>query len=322
MSYGHQRNSGIPYIATYEEALKRYENAKPIRGRKDEIRPLGHRNRVDSYTIRKNVEGGIECVLWNTPVVTFNVDGTIKINNYTYNTVSTCNFISEVLRGVHATLHDFKIHVNFRRNVVATHNGEVTYIEGASNMNGFVLDNKEGLLIRETPNNCYEVLNANPAKVHYVKRKATNAYLKMYEDFRTYMLGNVKVRGGEFKEHEYVEMFGRERELYYTDMGGVKHYREVTHEFNTSSLSNLSEAKGIDKLFTLIGSEDFADKNKAVMMLATMGKSYYRESKVSDMQMIHALKKCIMAKYKDVCFEEVVLPLGSYQKDRYGYLFD
>ena len=322
MSYGHQRNSGIPYLTTYDEALKRYNDVAPIRGRANNVKPLGHRNRVDAYTIRKNADGGIECVLWQTPVVTFNVDGTIRLKNYQYNTLSTCNFISEVLRGVYATLHDFKIHVNFRHNLVATHNGEVTHIEGGNYNNGFVLDDKEGIHLKyDAPNNCYEILNAKPTMVHYIKRKASSDCMKMYKDFRTYMLGNVKVRGGEFKEHEYKEAFGSGRVPYYVDNNGVQHFNEVTYEYNVSSLSNLANEKEVEKLFTLIGSEDSMDKNKAVMMLATISKSYYKEARVGETQMLHALKKCIMARHKDVCFEEVVLPLGAYQKDRYAYLF-
>jgi hypothetical protein len=321
MSYGHQRNSGIPYIATYEEALKRYESVAPIRGRKDAIKPLGHRNRVDAYTIRKNADGGVECVLWQTPVITFNVDGTIKLKNYTYNTISTCNFISEVLRGVYATLHDFKIHVNFRTNVIAKHNGEVTHIEGGNYSNGFILDNVEGLILQAGTNNCYEILNAKPNMVHYIKRKATRDCEKLYADFAKYMLGNVKVRDGMFKEHEYKEMFGTVKLPYYVDNTGVQHFREVTHEFNVSSLSNLAKTDEVEKLFTFIESEDFTNKNKAVMMLATVGKHSYHEERVGESQMIHALKKCIIARHKYECFEEIELPLGKYQKDRYAYLF-
>jgi hypothetical protein len=323
MSYGHQRNSGIPYIATYEEALKRYESVAPIRGRKDSVKPLGHRNRVDAYAIRKNADGGIECVLWQSPVVTFNVDGTIKLKNYTYNTISTCNFISEVLRGVYATLHDFKIHVNFRHNLVAIHNGEVTHIEGSNHSNGFVLDDKEGIHLKhDAPNNCYEILNAKTNKVHYIKRKAMRDCENLYSDFRTYMLGNTKVRDGVFAEQEYKEAFGSGKVPFYVSNDGVQHFRDVTFEFNVSSLSNLARADEVEKLFALIESEDFADKNKAVMMLATIGKHSYRESKVGTMQMLHSLKKCIAARHKHECFEEVELPLGKYQKDRYGYLFN
>jgi len=310
--YGHNRNSGIPYLSTYKEAFDKYQNTKPIRGRKEDERPLGHRNNIDSFKIRLNADDGVECVLWGTPVVTFNVDGTIRIKNYSYNTISTCNFLSDVLRNVSACLHDHKIHVYFTQ-----------YMQGRNDLEGFVLDNKEGLHVTyDVPNNCYTLLNAKHNKVHYIKRKQSNDSLKKYKGFEKYLLGNVKVRGGVFAEDEYKEVFGTTEKLYYTDDYGKKHFNTVTKEFNVSSLSNLGNPKAVEALFNLIESEEAMDNNKAVMMLATVSKHSYYSEKVNESQVLHALKKCVLARHKMDCFEEVELPLGMYKKDRYGYLFD
>ena len=60
----------VPRVMNYTDALARYEDAKPIRGRSPEVRPLGERRDVDTYQIRKNGEE-IELVLYKTPVITF-----------------------------------------------------------------------------------------------------------------------------------------------------------------------------------------------------------------------------------------------------------
>ena len=89
--YGHHRNSGIHTLTNYNEAFHKWESTKPIRGRGVDVRPLGHRRSADQYKIELLPEGGVACVLYKTPVVTFFEDGDIRILNDNWNSVSTCN---------------------------------------------------------------------------------------------------------------------------------------------------------------------------------------------------------------------------------------
>ena len=93
----------VPRIANYAEALKKYDNTKPIKGRSDEPRPLGDRRNVDTYSIRKNVwTDAIELVLYRTPVIKFTVEDEVIINIDNWPSASTCQFISRILFGVTA----------------------------------------------------------------------------------------------------------------------------------------------------------------------------------------------------------------------------
>ena len=98
----------------YQEALKIHDSIKPLRGRAIEIRPLGNRRDVDTYSIRKNGDA-IELVLYKTPVITFMPDGDVVIFIDGYNSVSTHQFISWVL-GISAN--------GARRTTVLTINGQ------------------------------------------------------------------------------------------------------------------------------------------------------------------------------------------------------
>ena len=79
--YGHPRNTGIPRINDYATALKLWEDTKPIRGRDVDTRPLGYREKVDSYQINFLPEGAVECILYKTPVVTFYENGDVHIRH-------------------------------------------------------------------------------------------------------------------------------------------------------------------------------------------------------------------------------------------------
>ena len=102
----------MPRLSSYREALAHYEYTKPIAGKgvNAGIRPLcytANGRRKTQYSIRKKKhpaaasKQAIECVLYDTPVVTFVEDGTIYID-MSYPSNTTHAFISEILCGYRA----------------------------------------------------------------------------------------------------------------------------------------------------------------------------------------------------------------------------
>ena len=102
----------MPRLSSYREALAHYEYTKPIAGKGENagIRPLcdtANGRRKTQYSIRKKKhpaaasKQAIECVLYDTPVVTFVEDGTIYID-MSYPSNTTHAFISEILCGYRA----------------------------------------------------------------------------------------------------------------------------------------------------------------------------------------------------------------------------
>ena len=102
----------IPRLSSYEEALAHLNDVKPIAGKgvNAGIRPLCNTStgrRKTQYFIRKKrhpaaaSKQAIECVLYDTPVVTFIEDGTIYID-MSYPSNTTHSFISELLSGYRA----------------------------------------------------------------------------------------------------------------------------------------------------------------------------------------------------------------------------
>lgn len=112
---GYATIMNVPYIFSYAQALKRWQEATPIRGREPEIRPLGARRDCDNYSIRKNVwTEVVECVLYKTPVVKFTPSDEVTLNFGQWSSSSTCQFISGVLQSVRARRQRSEVVLEFK----------------------------------------------------------------------------------------------------------------------------------------------------------------------------------------------------------------
>ncbi len=99
-------HAGLPVLKDYYQAKQHFENVKSIRGRKEDIKPLGRERRYDQYliqqTMRADQSQGVThidyvCALYNSPVVTFMQDGRVTLNS-SWNSVPTRCVMQYVLR--------------------------------------------------------------------------------------------------------------------------------------------------------------------------------------------------------------------------------
>ena len=78
-------------LNSYNHYKNLFNSVKPIRGRANDVRPIGKRRR-DWETIRMNGDV-VECVLYDTPVVRYYPDGKIGLNCAGWITPSTADFM-------------------------------------------------------------------------------------------------------------------------------------------------------------------------------------------------------------------------------------
>lgn len=197
--YGHYRNTGIPRLHDYASALERFKNTKPIRGRTDISRPmypLGHRNKVDSFWMQHcQLTQDVECMLYRTPVVTFKANGEVHIKSDGWNSISTSNFICEVLGGVSAYIYDHNLCVH-----IWNENGAEQYRVP-----------NEGTLVLRKEGRWQYVSGAPNNVIHTMNRKAVNAVRKTYADFKQYAISMIKLREGRFDADEFGAAFDKEQ---------------------------------------------------------------------------------------------------------------
>jgi hypothetical protein len=202
----------VPRITTYAEALRKYDNTKPIKGRHGDPRPLGERRDVDTYSIRKNVwTDAMELVLYKTPVIKFTVEDEVVISFGTWSSASTCQFISRVLC----------VPTNRVRGDVVMH-----FSDGTKAM---VRDHEELVLVRVGGR--WQPKQKQTLYDYRVNRKEANAVRKSVSQFKDYLAGVVKLKGEEVVHHEgsiweqrytrvcvtyadLVELFGKEEDAH------------------------------------------------------------------------------------------------------------
>ena len=209
---GYATVMNVPRIHTYAEAVRKLNNTKPIKGRSDDKRPLGERRDVDTYSIRKNVwTEAIECVLYQTPVVTFMADEEVKVKFGRWSSASTCQFISRVLG----------VPTNRVRGDVVMH--------FADNTKAMVRDHEELVLVRGAHGR-WQPKEKQTLWDYRINRKEANNVRKMVSQFRDYLAGVIKLKGeevvhgaGTYYEQrfevvkasytELIEVFGKEENV-------------------------------------------------------------------------------------------------------------
>lgn len=182
--FGQYRNSGIRRLFSYDEALQWYKDTPPIngKGRNAGLRPLGHRNKMH-FQIRMQGDA-VECVCYDTPVVTFHPDGVVAIKDGGFVSQTTAHFIRDVLDiGASVSDKDIVLRVN----------------DGYHRL-------KTGVKIKKNERGTYEVVEVAPHDLYHIDRKKMNALRKQVRAFQTYLAGSIKVRDGYFEREELLEV--------------------------------------------------------------------------------------------------------------------
>ena len=295
MSYGHARNTGIPYVRNYNEALALFNKAKPIKGtgaNGGKI-PLGHRHRVSEFYIEK-VQGTekIECYCYRTPVVTFHPDGNIELISGGWSSPTTAYFLEDILP-ITCRIKDSSL-------VVRLSSGEYKF-----RGDGLIIKYADGQLVPT---------NVKPDYVYRVKRKESNIVRKNYAEFTKYFMGMVKVReGGMAKYEEYINVFGKDDKF------------TQDPRPNLPNDVALRKPEEVESIFAMMQSDDYDMRYKAMLLIMKQfGKRHYWKENgysITTAGVKMAMSNLIFARHKEEVFELVEVPLGTIKEDSWSHLF-
>jgi hypothetical protein len=306
--FGFSRNSGVPRLHNYNEALTRFNETEPIRGRKEEpLLPLGHRRSVDSYSIRKREDGAVECVLYKTPIIVFLPDNTVEIGAGTWISTSDAYFISEVM-GFGARIFDGSLCIRLV-------GGEYRVPKNGS------------LIVKLSDSGVWVAINSAAGKTHRLIRGEANIVRNKYKAFATYGRGlcNLKSDSG-FINAEYIDVFGKEE---------INDRAKIPFDLTNVGLQAFpEEAVGF---MALIGDVDPNTQHlsfyKATLILArSFGGRFYAHNAgggympsgytLTATQFKRGLERMIFGVNRDKVFEEVELPIGVARKDSHERFFN
>jgi hypothetical protein len=295
--FGYSRNSGISWMRDYGDAFHKYQSTTDIRGRvKEPKRPLGQRKSVDMYSIRLKDDGsmGVECVLYQTPVVTFYPTGLVELRNDGWASISTANFIEEV------TNYSARI---FNGSLCVSVGGVETRLD-------------DGVLKIEGG----RILNLTVDKTHAVIRSEANKVRKQYAEFLKYGCALVRLKAEGFLMAEYEEAFGKD------EKGGIKDL-----PLNMDRAYKNGFAKDVHAFFALV-KESGIDKHiahyKAVLAMSwSYGSSTYSQgytptgTHINEANFKRAFDMLVLGYHRDEVFVEKIREEGQVKKDPYGKYF-
>ena len=291
--YGQYRNSGVRRIHDYAQALEQFNTTKPIRGRTDPSKPqvpLGHRNKIDHYSIRKcPFTQDIECVLYQTPVVTYKTNGEVVIKSDGWESISTASFIEEVT-GMPAYIFDRNLCVG-----IYNENGMQTYRVPV-----------KGELVFKKDGRFQYVRGAVESFTHKVNRKAINAVRKQYAEFKKYAIGMAKLRGDTRLTGEEADAVGIGRfDSEYTAISGYT-WRFDTFGRTVLAVKHWMDAKGEDKY------EQFY---KAYVVFAS---SYGQWGTITPKALEDGFNQFTLGLHRDEVLIAEPVPMGTVKRDNYS----
>jgi hypothetical protein len=288
--HGNYRNSGIRIIRNYAEALDRYDTVEPIKGtgRNGGLKPLGHRNRTH-FQLLKGTDNEIKCRLYDTDVVTFYPDDTIKITDATYTTQTTGNFIEDVL-GIGAAVRDHDI-------VISMH--------GKSYRLG------DGVVMKRDEQGILRVLKVDKAYVHTINRKAMTKLRNNVKDFMQYLNGSIKVRdNGRFNEEEKEELLDHlGMNDYSFGLAAVPTWRTETDELR----------KRLGMFFDMVKSGDMENWYRASCWMAFSQYTWVKSISLTPKQAKVTMDNFILAVYPEA-LTKIEVPEGMVKRDRYRHV--
>lgn len=185
---GYRTVMRVPRVFDHRHAKQVHDCARPIRGRSPEIRPLGNRRDVDTYSVRMNGDD-VEFVLYKTPVITFRTNGEVVIRTAGWASVSSHQFIQQVL-GIPARGKGGSSVLN-----VGGHDYTMT---GDNSL----------VLCRGERTGTWKVIQHETLYGYKANRKALTNVRSRYSEFRKYLSGFVNLR-----REEQVLHLGRPYEL-------------------------------------------------------------------------------------------------------------
>lgn len=174
----------LPYLYGYEGAKKLHDQIKPLRsGRRMGRKPLGARRDTHMY-IQENAQGDLECVLYETAVVTFKRDNGVVVTPGKWPSSFTCAFIEGLLpnTGVNRTKGMMVLRLNNSGGKLTKH----PLKEGMS---------IELVRIPVEPNRpgIWEVRNAEGVRVWAPNRTKANSVRAKYKEMIGYHKGMVSL---------------------------------------------------------------------------------------------------------------------------------
>jgi hypothetical protein len=190
MYSGKSWDNYLPSISSYGAAKCKFNDIKPIRGRAEDVRPLGKRSAdfINIHEVETSIMPAYAVRLYQTDIATYHADGRIVVKTGGWATSATTKALYRVLPTWDVRLVLRRVRVC---GYVVTEDEGLTFVPSDPMITGGV-PAWDG----------YTLLNPKREYVHAVNRKAANAVRKQYKHFNNWYKGYMSLREGRMTEGE------------------------------------------------------------------------------------------------------------------------
>jgi len=308
MSWGFGNSAGVKQLASYEQAKLKFDNTKPIRGRKEECRPLGSQRHFTDRTIKKNWravdDGGVgqwvvtySADVWGRDRVEWFPDGKVWVGTGGYSNPTINATINYSVSNTYGELYSFNGKPYFK-----TKDGK-SYVMTA-----------EGLMLEPTGEEKSEyggiiskvMQPTKPIQEHKYRanRKAMNALRKRYAKFIQY--GQA--------------MFSIDTKLPSRDKGGVGSW--YYYNFTNRTWNKAESASNRARVFNLIDSFiESGDLEVAYQAATELGHGFGWNGNCNAIDFINGFTEIAKYRFKDEVFTAEPIEIGNAFYDRNAKYF-
>lgn len=310
MAWGFGNSAGLKPIGSFKEAKAKYDDTTPIRGRQEDVRPLGSNRRYTAHCIVKNRKAVQEegnplgkwvesysARLYNADCVEWNSDGSIEVGTGWWKSPTTQSFINYTL--------------NNRLGTFNSYNGK-WYFRNYANSMEYYLDSENSHRLRFEPTgnmvqtnggmvNAYDVVNPVQEYKYKANRKGLNAVRRRYKDFIEYgknillISPQVEVEGKSWNE----------------DVLTYHSYRKETATRNRTNLF-----KELDKF------NESGDLEIALAVMTKIGHAFgdYK-GRISSAEFVRGFAEVLKYQFSNEAFIATPMPIGEAFYDRNAKYF-
>jgi hypothetical protein len=307
----------IKAIGNYAEAKDRFDTVVPIRGRTEDIRPIGEKRRYTGYTINKNL---ISVLDDNEPLGRYEHTYSANISNY-----KTIEFFNNGDIGLYSSYWKGPTLFGFLTHTLAKDIGTIKSCSGkwyfVNTLNeGFVFEH--GMRLSKSNvdgNDVYRLKDAKPEKKYMLNRKVMNAIRKRYSYFTDYgkTCLSMNPRLDKIKEPTSVrgvpDAFTKRLDF---DRAELLPYRYSNHDTEASILGRIGLLNG---LAYYEKTQDLALLYELMMYVATTGGRYsWSDSQIicDPHNFLGLFEEVLKYEYKDSLYTPIEQPIGSIFNDK------
>ena len=172
-------------MITYADAVRWEAAVKPIRGRKEECKPLGARNK--SYASIRKDDQDIVVRLYRTDIVRYKPDGTIIVRQGGHESMTTRKYLNAILPMWFGSFQ-----------------GKTHTYRGTEDTGYHILHSTEDNIFKIKPNAhhsapLYHFVNPQPCVIHTKNRAKSKRVRARYAPFIRYVKNIKKLMGGEIE---------------------------------------------------------------------------------------------------------------------------